>query len=137
MIFSVCKYGFGTSRFQICESFDKFCFHLVFAPNIFDFCASLCDAGTRKLYTRPRYINTHIIPGLPHTHTSRKKYHLFKMADKWPIFISSFRFCQKQNKSRQDKTRQDKTRQDKTRQDKTKQTKINKLYNNNSSYFIL
>ena len=67
-IFSVCKYGFCTSHFQICESFDKFCFHLVFAAKIFDFCASLGDAGTgvpaRKLHTRPGYINTCIVPGL-------------------------------------------------------------------------
>ena len=35
---------------------------------IFDFCASLGDAGTRvparKLHTRPGYINTRIVPGL-------------------------------------------------------------------------
>ena len=36
LIFSVCKYGFGTSSFQICERFDNFvvCFHLAFVAKI-------------------------------------------------------------------------------------------------------
>ena len=41
--------------------------------NSFDFCASLGDVGTRvptrKLHTRPGYINTRIVPGLVTTHS--------------------------------------------------------------------
>ena len=68
MILNMCKYGFGISRIQICERFDKFCFHFVFVAKFFDFCASLGDTGTRvparKSHTRPGYINTRIVPGL-------------------------------------------------------------------------
>ena len=68
MIFSVCKYGFGTSRFQICESFDKFCLHLVFAAKIFDFCASLCDVGTRPEIIYPTRVHKYLYSPRPSWH---------------------------------------------------------------------
>ena len=54
--------------FRYVRGSTNFVSMFVFAAKIFDFCASLGDAGTRvparKLHTRPGYINTRIVPGL-------------------------------------------------------------------------
>ena len=68
-IFSVCKFMVLVHlafRYARSKSFDKFCFRLVSAAKIFDFCTSLGDAGTwvptRKLHSPTRVHNHLYIP---------------------------------------------------------------------------
>ena len=67
--FSVYKFVvWGYILLSDMQEFQQILFPFVFAAKIFDFCASLGDMGarvpTRKLHTRPGYINTLIFPGL-------------------------------------------------------------------------